>query len=463
MKFFALLSLLLGSLAIGQISAANTHHLLCYYDGSSFIREGLSKLILSDLEPALQYCTHLIYGYAGINPSSNKLVSNNEKLDLDLGSSLFRQVTSLKRKYPALKVLLSVGGDKDVVDPENNKYLTLLESSNARIPFINSAHSLVKTYGFDGLDLAWQFPKNKAKKVHGSIGKFWKGFKKIFTGDYIVDEKSEEHKEEFTALVRELKNAFRPDGYLLGLSVLPNVNSSRKSFFRDSFVPLLTLLVISISVFFDVPALINNLDYVNLHAYDFQTPERNNEVADFPAPIYELNERNPEANVNYQVKYWTQNRAPASKINVGLATYGRAWKLTKDSGLTGLPPVAEADGVAPAGTQTQVPGLLSWPEVCAKLPNPANQHLKGADGPLRKVGDPTRRFGSYAYRSADDSGENGVWVGYEDPDTAAIKAEYVKREGLGGIAVVDLSFDDFRGGCTGGDKFPILRKIKGSL
>ncbi|KAH8393993.1 hypothetical protein KR200_001926, partial [Drosophila serrata] len=442
MKLYALLSLLVGSLAIGQISAAGSHHLLCYYDGSSFVREGLSKLILSDLEPALAYCTHLIYGYAGINPSSNKLVSNNEKLDLDLGSSLFRQVTGLKRKYPALKVLLSVGGDKDIVDPDNNKYLTLLESSNARIPFINSAHSLVKTYGFDGLDLAWQFPKNKAKKVHGGIGKFWKGFKKIFTGDFVVDEKAEEHKEEFTALVRELKNAFRPDGYLLGVSVLPNVNSS---------------------LFFDVPAIINNLDYVNLHTYDFQTPERNNEVADFPAPIYELNERNPESNINYQVKYWTQNRAPAAKINVGIATYGRAWKLTKDSGLTGLPPVAEADGVAPAGTQTQIPGLLSWPEVCAKLPNPANQHLKGADGPLRKVGDPTKRFGSYAYRSADDNGDNGVWTGYEDPDTAAIKAEYVKREGLGGIAVVDLSFDDFRGGCTGHDKYPILRSVKSKL
>ncbi|KAH8284978.1 hypothetical protein KR054_003375 [Drosophila jambulina] len=63
----------------------------------------------------------------------------------------------------------------------------------------------------------------------------------------------------------------------------------------------------------------------------------------------------------------------------------------------------------------------------------------------------------------DDSGENGVWAGYEDPDTAAIKAEYVKREGLGGIAVVDLSFDDFRGGCTAHDKYPILCSVKSKL
>lgn len=218
-----------------------------------------------------------------------------------------------------------------------------------------------------------------------------------------------------------------------------------------------------VTVFYDVPALINNLDYVNLHAYDFQTPVRNPEVADFPAPIYELNERNPESNVNFQVQYWLNNHAPATKINVAIPTYGRVWKLTKDSGLTGLPPVVETDNVGPAGVQTQTAGFYSWPEVCAKLSNPVNQHLKGADGPLRKVGDPTKRFGSYAYRSADDKGENGVWVGYEDPDTAAVKAAYVKSKGLGGVALVDLSFDDFRGGCTGNEKYPILRAIKFKL
>lgn len=183
---------------------------------------------MNDLEPALQFCTYLVYGYAAINPSSNKLVSGNEQLDLDVGTGLYRSVTGLKKKYPHLKVLLSVGGDKDETDVEPNKYLTLLESSNARIPFINSAHSLIKTYGFDGLDLAWQFPKNKPKKSHGSIGKFWKGFKKIFTGDYLVDEKAEEHKDQYTALVRELKNALRPDSFIMGLTILPNVNSSCK-------------------------------------------------------------------------------------------------------------------------------------------------------------------------------------------------------------------------------------------
>lgn len=138
----------------------------------------------------------------------------------------------MKRKYPNVKILLSVGGDKDIeLDKDAkelpNKYLELLESPTGRTRFVNTVYSLVKTYGFDGLDVAWQFPKNKPKKVHSGIGSLWKGFKKVFSGDSIVDEKSEEHKEQFTALLRDVKNAFRPDNLLLSTTVLPNVNSSR--------------------------------------------------------------------------------------------------------------------------------------------------------------------------------------------------------------------------------------------
>src|SRR5512143_933761 len=128
MKFLILLCALVGAITIEQTSAVGNTHLVCYYDGSSYIREGLAKLTLVDLEPALQFCTHLIYGYASINPTSNKLVAKNEKLDLDVGTGLYRTVTGLKKKYPSLKVLLSVGGDKDEVDKDDNKYLTLLES-----------------------------------------------------------------------------------------------------------------------------------------------------------------------------------------------------------------------------------------------------------------------------------------------------------------------------------------------
>lgn len=212
-------------------------------------------------------------------------------------------------------------------------------------------------------------------------------------------------------------------------------------------------------MFYDVPAIVNYLDFVNLGAFDFYTPERNPELADLPAPLFDLPERNPQFNVHFQAQYWLRNNCPASKLNVGVPAYGRVWKLTDDSGETGVPPVAKVENEAPAGPNTQIKGLYSWPEVCALLPNPNNAYGKGANLALTKVGDPTRRTGNYAYRSDEKSSGHGLWVGYEDPDTAAEKAGYVRQFNLGGVALFDLSFDDFRGSCTG-DKYPILRAIK---
>lgn len=102
---------------------------------------------------------------------------------------------------------------------------------------------------------------------------------------------------------------------------------------------------------------------------------------------------------------------------------------------------------------------MSYPEICTLLPNPSNAHLRGEHQPLRIQRDPAHRYGTYAYRLPDDNGNFGFWIGYEDPETAQNKANYVALKGLAGVAIHDLSNDDFRGVCTG-DKYPILRATK---
>lgn len=59
-------------------------------------------------------------------------------------------------------------------------------------------------------------------------GGWFSNLKHKIVGESVIDENAEQHKEQFTALVREIRNAFRHDGLLLTLSVLPNVNSSGK-------------------------------------------------------------------------------------------------------------------------------------------------------------------------------------------------------------------------------------------
>lgn len=45
-----------------------------------------------------------------------------------------------------------------------------MESSEARKNFIESAAKTLVEYGFDGIDLAWQFPAEKPIKSHGTLG-----------------------------------------------------------------------------------------------------------------------------------------------------------------------------------------------------------------------------------------------------------------------------------------------------
>lgn len=273
------------------------------------------------------------------------------------------------------------------------------------------------------------------------LGSFFYGIKKaVGAAGNPVDPKSDEHKEEFTALIRELKNSFRHDGYLLSVTINPNVNST---------------------LYLDVPSTFNNFDFLNVAAFDYQTPARNKKEADYPSPLYKPSERNPELNADSQVSVLLKEGVPADKIVLGLPTFGRAWNIEDGATATGVPPF-EANGPAPEGMQSKQEGLYSYPEICAKLTNDQNKNLKGENAPVRKVGDPSKRFGPYGYRLPDSSGNFGIWIGYEDPDSAGNKAAYARAKNLGGVAVMDLTMDDFRGSC-GGEKFPILRAARSRL
>lgn len=185
---------------------------------------GLAQFTLTDMELALQFCTHVIYGYAGINPDTYEMKSLNQPLDFERRH--FAQITALKDKYPYIKFLLSVGGDRDL---EDDKYVRLLEAgAQAQTRFINSARDVVRRFNFDGLDLAFQLPRNKPRKHHSDAGMAWKSFKKFFTGDFIVDPNAEAHKGQMTNLIKDLNSALKANDLLFSLTVLPNVNSSCK-------------------------------------------------------------------------------------------------------------------------------------------------------------------------------------------------------------------------------------------
>ncbi|KAJ8964208.1 hypothetical protein NQ317_007845, partial [Molorchus minor] len=374
---------------------------VCYYDSRANSREvNFDKRYRSrQIRPVLPrtrfdvFAAILFTDMRASIQTITKMVPLNEPFDVTREN--YRHITDLKRRFPGLRVLLSVGGGSDVSGEGSEK--NIVYRNLVKQFFVNIKHSIV--------------------------------------GESVIDEKADEHKEQFIALVREVRNNFRHDGLLLTLSVLPNVNSS---------------------VYYDPRQIAPHVDFVILHAYDFYTPQRNPKEADYPAPLYELIDRKVDENGDFQVRYWLQHGCPNNKLIFGIPTYGRAWKMDDDSGITGVPPLT-IDGPAEAGPYTNEAGLLSYPEVCTKIATP-NEIKAGYLGKLRKVNDPTRRYGTYAYRLPKDDKE-GIWVAFEDPDTAGQKASYVKAKGLGGVAIVDITLDDFRGLCTG-DKYPLLRAAK---
>jgi hypothetical protein len=108
----------------------------------------------ADIEPSLSTCTHLIYGFAIIDSSNYKLVPLDEYLELDSGKGYYRAVTSLKKRYPGLSILLSVGG---LADPDKEKYLTLVCDTMSGTTFLyckSKFHIEVQIQWYNGYCLA---------------------------------------------------------------------------------------------------------------------------------------------------------------------------------------------------------------------------------------------------------------------------------------------------------------------
>uniref|UniRef100_A0A1B0B686 GH18 domain-containing protein n=1 Tax=Glossina palpalis gambiensis TaxID=67801 RepID=A0A1B0B686_9MUSC len=418
--------IIFANLQIFQVQAAN---IFCYYDTQRITDVNAA---INYLEPALQFCNFLIYGYAGIDSETYQVKS----LDYGLNYDIYQAITSLKLKHNHLKVLLSIGGDRDKIDDlaEDNKYLKLLENLSSRNAFINSIQSVIRTYGFDGLDMAWQFPKNPPKHEYTGFRKYLDTLMNWFRKRPVIDENSVLHKEQFVSLLKELRQSLNPMGAIMTMTVLPHVSAE---------------------IFLDVTSIVNHVDFIILAAFDYLTPYRDPTIAHYTAPIYAVSERDPSHNINYDVQYWRNHTTATSKLVLGIPAYGRSWTMIKKSGITGHPPII-AGGPARAGHRTLTPGLLSWPEICVKIHQ--NKELEGDAARFRKVSDPTKRFGTYAYRSVDENNEHGIWVSYEEPKTAANKADYARARNLSGVALFDLSMDDVTGECGEGN-YSILKSI----
>ncbi|XP_022901759.2 acidic mammalian chitinase-like [Onthophagus taurus] len=228
-------------------------------------------------------------------------------------------------------------------------------------------------------------------------------------------------KEKFVSLLKEMRKEFDKNGYLLSAAVAAWAESVDTSY--------------------NVPALSQYLDFINVMTYDLHGSWQS--VTGQNAPLYpsssDVTDFEKSLTVDASISGWIQRGASPSKLNMGVGAYGRSFTL-RSSGNTKVG--APTKGAGKPGKYTGEGGYLGYNEIC--------ENVKAG---WTEVWDDQQKV-PYAFKG-------NQWVGYDNPKSIAIKVDYAKSRGLGGIMVWALDTDDFRGKC--GDVNPILNQIKNSL
>lgn len=148
-------------------------------------------------------------------------------------------------------------------------------------------------------------------------------------------------KKDFTALVSELSAAFKPNGFLLSAA-------------------LSTVEVIA-DVAYDIPELVQHLDWIGMMAYDFHSHWQGKTSHNAPFR-HSPDNRDVEATTNYFI----ERGAPPRKLILGIPTYayGRSFTLANAAN-NGVNATSTGPGVS--GLFTRSAGVRSYYEICDKI------------------------------------------------------------------------------------------------
>lgn len=236
-------------------------------------------------------------------------------MDANAGS-LYSRFTALKKKQPGLQTWISIGGwsFNDATNSPNTQtaFSDMVGSAGNRRAFIVSLRNFMQTYGFDGVDLDWEYP---AADDRGGI-----------EADF----------SNFPSFLAELRAS-------LGSGVGITVTLPSSYWYLQHF---------------DVVAMEPHLDWMNLMSYDIHGvwDSGNKHTGPYIRPHTNITEINLGLDL-----LWRAGVSP-SNVVLGLGWYGRSFTLSDPSCNTPNG-VCEFSGGGAEGECTASSGTLSNAEI----------------------------------------------------------------------------------------------------
>ena len=337
--------------------------------------------------------THINYAFVNISDDGKCILGDEwadaqysypDDQETDELRGNFKQFLLLKEQYPHLKTLLSVGGWT-----WSGKFSDVALTEESRAAFAESCVAMMKQYGFDGLDIDWEYPGGGG--MEGNVSR-------------------PEDTQNFTLLLNELRAQLDAQGeadggvhYLLTIAA-------------PAGPPMIANL--------ELDKIHEPLDWINLMTYDFYGSW--SPTTGFLSPLYaspddpsEDEMTRTKLNTDATVQAYLDGGVPPEKIVIGVPFYGRAWGGVEDVNNGLFQPYTEL------------------PET------PRGEASYGYDDLQAEDMKDYPRFWSDDAQSAWlYNPETKIMVSYEDPQSLEAKAAYVKEKGLGGMMFWELTHDD---------------------
>jgi chitinase len=293
----------------------------------------------------------------------------------------YNQLLQLKARYPHLITMISVGGWT-----LSGRFSDVALTADSRRLFARSAVSFIKRYGFDGVDIDWEYP------VAGGLpGNTYRP----------------EDRQNYTLLLAELRAQLDAQEALDG---------------RQYYLSAATPAGYDKYANIELDKIGAILDWINVMTYDFHggwESQTNHHSALYRNPS---DPGHPAYHSDHALRDYLAAGVPAAKLLLGFPAYGRSWSgvPARDNGL-----FQPATGV-PRGTWDDT-GMFDYWDIVGRLADSPGSYLRYWDSAARSP---------YVYAPG-----QGTFITYEDVESLQHRLQYIDSLGLGGLMMWELSGD----------------------